>query len=84
MHKKDEKVKWYLQPLGVVLILFLVLGPLGLPLLYKSPKFSKRSKTILTIAMIIYTVCLVFASVEIGKEVYRSIEEMQKMQGLFM
>jgi hypothetical protein len=84
MHKEGEKVKWYLKPLSVILLLFLVLGPFGLPLLYKSPKFSKGSKILLTIAMVIYTVLLVFLSVEIGKEVYRGMEELQKMQDVFM
>jgi len=32
MRKEDEKIKWYLRPVIVVLLLFFVLGPLGLPL----------------------------------------------------
>ena len=46
---KGEKVKWYLRPVNVVLSLFFVLGLFGLPLLYKSPRFSRTSKIILTI-----------------------------------
>ena len=45
--KKDERVKWYLRPTSVILSLFFVLGPFGLPLLYKSPKFSKTLKIVL-------------------------------------
>ena len=63
MRKEDEKIKWYLRPISVVLLLFFVLGPFALPLLYKSPKFSKTLKIILTI--------------EIGRELYRSMEELQ-------
>jgi hypothetical protein len=55
MPKEDEKTKWYLRPMGVVLLLFFVLGPFGLPLLYKSPNLSKTSKIILTVAVILYT-----------------------------
>ena len=77
MHKEDEKIKWYLRPTSVVLLLFFVLGPFGLPLLYKSPKFSKTLKIILTIAIIIYTSYLIFASLEIGRELYRRVGELQ-------
>ena len=77
MRKEDGKIKWYLRPISVVLLLFFVLGPFGLPLLYKSPKFNKTSKIILTIAVIIYTSYLIFESLEIGKELYSRMGELQ-------
>jgi hypothetical protein len=76
---KGEKVKWYLRPMGVVLLLFFVLGPLGLPLLYKSPKFSKTLKIVLTILVMIYTSYLIIASVEIGRNLLIQMEEYQGM-----
>ena len=79
--EENEKVKWYLRPLGVLVLLFVVLGPLALPLLYKSPKFNKTLKIILTIAVIIYTSYLIFVSVELGIEVYRRLEELQNIIG---
>ena len=77
MVKEDEKIKWYLRPVIVVLLLFFVLGPFGLPLLYKSPKFSKKLRIILTIVVIIYTSYLIFASLEIGRELYIRIGELR-------
>ena len=77
MPKEDGKVKWYLRPMGVVLLLFFVLGPIGLPLLYKSPNFSKTLKIILTIAVILYTSYLIFASLEIARELYSRMGELQ-------
>jgi hypothetical protein len=74
---KEEKIKWYLRPVGVILLLFFVLGPFGLPLLYKSPKFSKTLKIVLTIAVMIYTFYLIIASVEIGRNLYIKMEEFQ-------
>jgi hypothetical protein len=71
------KVKWYLRPMGIVLLLFFVLGPLGLPLLYKSPSFSKKIKIILTIIVLIYTSFLIISTVEIGKKLYIQMEEYQ-------
>ena len=79
--EENKKVKWYLRPLGVLVLLFVVLGPLALPLLYKSPKFNKTLKIILTIAVIIYTSYLIFVSVELGIEVYRRLEELQNIIG---
>ena len=76
---EDGKTKWYLRPIGVVLLLFLVLGPLGLPLLYKSPNFGKASKIILTIIVMMYTTYLIFASLEIGRELYGRMEELREL-----
>jgi polyferredoxin len=78
MLKEDRKIKWYLRPVCVVLLLFLVFGPFGLPLLYKSPGFSKASKIMLTIVVIVYTSYLIFASLEIGRELYERMVELQE------
>jgi hypothetical protein len=77
MAEDEGKIKWYLRPISVVLLLFFVLGPLGLPLLYKSPKFSKTLKVILTIVVVLYTCYLIFASLEIGRQFYLRMEELQ-------
>ena len=77
MSKDEGKVKWYLNPLSVVLLLFFVLGPFGLPLLYKSPKFSKTLKIILTVVVVVYTSYLIFASLEIGRELYTRMQELR-------
>jgi hypothetical protein len=74
---KEEEIKWYLRPIGVILLLFFVLGPFGFPLLYKSPKFSKPLKIVLTIAVMVYTLYLIIASVEIGRNLYIKMEEFQ-------
>ena len=77
MRKEDEKVKWYLRPISVILLLFFVLGPFGLPLLYRSPQFSKRLKIILTVVVIFYTLYLIFALLEIGRKLFKMMEELQ-------
>jgi len=79
MLKEDRETQWYLKPISVVLLLFFVLGPFGLPLLYKSPKFSKVLKILLTIIVIVYTSYLIFASLEIGRELYKRMEELQEL-----
>ena len=52
-------MKWYDRPIWVLVLLFFVLGPLGLPYLWKSDSFSRRSKIILTILVVAYTALLV-------------------------
>ena len=79
MPKEDGKTKWYLRPIGVVVLLFFVLGPFGLPSLYKSPAFSKTLKIILTIVVILYTFYLIFASLEIARQVYSRMGELQEI-----
>ena len=78
MSKDEGNVKWYLKPVGVILILFVVLGPLGLPLLYKSPKFSKTLKIILTVIVILYTSLLILTSLEIGIELYTRMQNLKR------
>jgi hypothetical protein len=77
MRKEDGKIEWYLRPINVVLLLFFVLGSFGLPLVYKSPTLSKTTEIILTAFVIIYTSYLIFVSLEIGRELYRRMEELQ-------
>ena len=79
MIQEDRKTKWYLRPISVVLLLFFVLGPFGLPLLYRSPKFSTTAKVILTIVVMIYTIYLIFVSLEIGRELYGRMVELQEL-----
>jgi hypothetical protein len=40
-------------------MLFLIIGPLGLPFLYKSPAFGKTAKILLTVTVIIYAILVV-------------------------
>ena len=77
MIKEGEKDKWYLHPISVLLLLFFVLGPFGLPLLYKSPKFSKTLKIILTVVVLFYTSYLIFATLEIGRELYKTTQDLK-------
>ncbi len=56
------KKKWYYS-IGFVVTLLIVVGPLGLPLLYASTEFSKRSKVIITILVIAVTLYATFQTV---------------------
>ena len=53
------QTEWYYRPWSVVFLLFFVLGPFGLPLLWRSRGFSRSMKIALTVAVMAYTALLV-------------------------
>jgi len=71
--------RWYYRPWWVLLALFLVLGPFGLPLLWKSPSFSRWAKIALTVAVAAYTILLVeTALIAIRVAIHAALEHMDK------
>lgn len=74
-------MKWYYRPGVVILLLFLVLGPFGLPLLYKSPRFNRTWKAILTILTILYTGYLIWATIQSIEAFSRSVAQLQALLG---
>ena len=56
---EPPQAKWYHNIWFVLFMLFFVLGPFGLPLVWKHPRFSRTLKMALTAAMVLYTVLLV-------------------------
>jgi hypothetical protein len=63
------EVKWYYRPAWVLVMLFVVLGPLGLPYLWKSPKFSRGMKTVLTVLLVAYMAFFVDETIRIVRAV---------------
>jgi lipopolysaccharide export LptBFGC system permease protein LptF len=49
---KPQETKWYFKTYWIV-IAFLSVGPLALPLVWLNPRFSQKTKLILTIIIII-------------------------------
>lgn len=58
--RRTGKMAWHHSPLFVVAMLFLVMGPIALPLLWRSPGFSKNWKIVLTALMVAYTVVIFY------------------------
>lgn len=56
-----RNAKWFYDRWFVLAMLFLLLGPAALPLLWKSPKFSTPWKIILTVVVLILTLALIAA-----------------------
>ncbi len=58
----------------VLVMLFLVLGPLGLPLLWKSSRFARWAKVMLTVAVLLYTVWILQLS---GTIIQKLLDQLQ-------
>jgi Ca2+/H+ antiporter len=63
---KEQKDAWYLDPIMVLILLFLVLGPFAFPLLFRSNGFSRPAKLILAAIVIAYTLYLIYISFKLG------------------
>ena len=60
MAQADDHPAWYYKPVGIVVLTLFVLGPLSLPLVWRSPVISPRGRWIGTALIIAYTVALVW------------------------
>jgi quinol-cytochrome oxidoreductase complex cytochrome b subunit len=60
MGQADDGVAWYYKPAGIVVLTLFVLGPLALPLVWRSPVISPRGRWIGTGLIVLYTVALVW------------------------
>ncbi len=72
LEKKSSGTKWYFKTNWIV-IAFLCVGPLALPLVWLSPRFSQKTKIIITIITIIlsyYLGLLVVNSLKSLKQYY--------------
>ena len=56
---EPPQAKWYHNIWFVLFMLFFLLGPFGLPLVWKNPRFSRALKIALTVTMVLYTLLLV-------------------------
>ncbi len=66
--EKPKQIKWYFRT-SVLIIAILSVGPLALPLLWLNPRFSKISKIIITIAVLILTYYLIILTGRALKEI---------------
>ena len=72
----DQKSKWYHNVWFVLGMLLFVLGPFGLPLVWKNPRFSPRTKMILTWLMVGYTILLLTATIRMVQTVGASLNSL--------
>lgn len=73
---KPEVARWHNRPWVILLLLFVVLGPLALPLLWRSPRFSRPMKVALTVLTLAYTALLVALGVQTVETTMRNLGEL--------
>ena len=66
--------RWFHSVWFVLLMLFVVMGPFGLPLLWKSPRFSRPLKIALTVLVVVYTVWILAASFKLVSGLIHDLE----------
>ena len=73
--RPTQAAKWYYNVWFVLLMLFFVVGPFGLPLVWKNPRFPRWLKITLTLAMIAYTALLVDLTIRMTRAVLEHVNE---------
>ena len=58
MLEDRPEVAWYHKPVGIALLTIFVLGPLALPLVWRSPALGPRGRSAATVLILLYTVLL--------------------------
>jgi len=69
--------KWYDNVWVVLVLLFFVVGPFGLPLVWKNPGFSRWVKWLLTIVMVVYTVWLLDVTIRMTRAILNESRTLQ-------
>ena len=75
---QEEKIRWYYRPIPVLVLLFVVIGPFALPLLYKSPHFNKFWKVLLTIGVLIFTYYLIGVFIKMWERMSELTKELNR------
>jgi len=69
--------RWYYHIWFVLLMLFVVLGPFGLPLVWRNPKMSRRVKIVLTLLTAAFTYLVVIATLKVARTVSEQLRQLQ-------
>ncbi len=69
------KGRWYHNIWFILLMLFFVLGPFGLPMVWSHPRLSRWVKSLLTIAMLFYTIGLIKVTVQMIQAVSQTVSQ---------
>lgn len=81
--RMDEKPKerWYYS-VAVVVVALLCFGPLALPLLILSPKFTKVQKALISILVVAATIWLAKVSIQVTSDFMKSLAELKEIYGI--
>lgn len=75
--EEPARSKWFYNVWFVLFMLFFVLGPFGLPLVWKNPRFARWVKVVLTLLMVAYTVALIDLTIRAYQAVMAEVQNLQ-------
>lgn len=85
-HRQVQSEAFYYHPGWILVLAFLVLGPLALPLVWKSKRMGRSVKIILAVVIVAYSAFSVYAAYKIGILEYRELSKlndiMQRIGGV--
>ena len=70
-----EKTKWYFSTTSVVIAL-LLLGPLGLPIVWFNPRYKIVTKLMVTVLIVALTILLSYLTINVYLQLMKQIEEL--------
>jgi len=73
---------WLYHPITLVLLAFLVIGPLAIPLVVRSPYLSRTEKIILNISITIYTILLLYVTYVLAVQLVRESSDLLNLMNL--
>ncbi len=73
--RAPAKAKWYHNLWFVLFMLFFVLGPFGLPLVWRNPRFSRGVKVLLTAVTTLYTLWLVDLTIGMTRAIMQRVNQ---------
>jgi hypothetical protein len=75
----DRPRKWYHNVWVVLFLLFFVIGPCGLPLVWTNPRFSRPVKWLLTGVTVLYMVSLAWLTLQMVRAVGQEMRELDQV-----
>ena len=72
-----KRVKWYLSP-AAILIALIAIGPLAIPMIWVSPALKRWQKIALTAIVVLLTVWMIKASVDLYRILLRELRNIQE------
>lgn len=76
-----RRAAWYYNGWFIFLMLAFVLGPFGLPLVWKHPRWPRSIKTLLTVIAVGYTVWLLQVSLHTAQVVLEHFRQLNNPYG---
>lgn len=70
---------WFYQPMWILFLALLVLGPFALMLVWKAPKMGKGTKALLATVILIYSALSAYSLYKIGTFQYQQLKELSNI-----